>query len=191
MPRKRVMITARTSLTDTPLIVSVSENQSVRPWMKVPMPERHDQRVDAEIDDEEAVDQADQDAGGECQEHGEADRHADPDVEHGDQHRAHGQDARDRQVIVAGGERDDQPERHHHQHRLRSEDRGKVGEGEKRLGTDGAEDDDHRRPRDDQAETLGPVEPCLPLRSRRAGLAARDRQGVPSAVFAVTGSALR
>ena len=32
------MITARTSIIETPLIVWVSENHSVRPWMKVPIP---------------------------------------------------------------------------------------------------------------------------------------------------------
>ena len=88
-------------------------------------------------------------------------------VQHRDRHRAQRQHTRDGQVVVAGRQRNQQPERGDHEHSLRSEDRREVGPAQKGLRPQRTENRDGDRPGDDQTEALDLVDDALSIRVRR------------------------
>jgi hypothetical protein len=117
--------------------------------------ERDDERVEAEPHDQGAVDDADEDAGADRRGDRDADRDVVLDVEHGDDHRRDRQGPGDREVVVAGGERHQQPEREHDQHRLRPEDRLEVGRGQERVRAQDPEQHDDEHPGSEERVALG------------------------------------
>ena len=110
------------------------------------------------------------------------DRHCRPErpallgIEDGKQHAGQREDARHREIVVAGGERDDQRQRQDDQHRLRAEDRGDVGPGQERVGPERPEDGAEHDDAGDQRIGFGEAHPIeapgrrRPAGSRRGGL---------------------
>jgi len=74
-----------------------------------------------------------------------------------DQHGGQRHGAGNRKVEIAGGERDDEGQRQHHQHRLAAEHDGIGIPGKHRLGLERADQQDQQAPGHQQSVALQPV----------------------------------
>ena len=122
---------------------------------------RDDQRVNTKNGDQETVDEADCNPERKRGNHGPADADLIIDVEDRDQHRRQRHGECDREVKVVGRQGNEEPERHHDENRLGTQDRREIGPGQERVRPQIAEDGDEQEPHDDQPELLKAVDERL------------------------------
>ena len=135
--------------------------------------ERSDEGIDADPDDEEAVDHAGQDA----DQHGRDDNQNEREVERAGEVRgqngAAAKHRADRKIEFAGGQRQRQAEREDHQDGLGTDDGAEIAEGEECVGQQEREDDDEDDEREDDRVAVGDHPHPSGPQGRRVGTFAR------------------